>query len=233
MTRLAVLCCAASAASAASPASAAADSQPAARARAAPLPHIFLVLIDDYGYNNIGYHARSQANADEVRTPRMDALAAAGVRLERHYAFRFCSPSRSSFNTGRNPIHVNVGNDALTLFNASDPVSGAAGIPRNMTTVAEKLKAAGYATVQAGKWCAAAGWLARVVMVAAASRALRMAMARRRRRPRRHSLAPPRPRSPVFPRHCGLATFDHTPEGRGYTDTLSYLDGANECVRAL
>ena len=109
------------------------------------------MLVDDYGYNNIGYHARNQGNADEIVTPVMDSLAAAGVTLERHYAFRFCSPSRSSFNTGRNPIHVNVGNDALTLFNAADAVSGASGIPRNMTTIAEKLKGAGYHTMQAGK----------------------------------------------------------------------------------
>ena len=109
------------------------------------------MLVDDYGYNNVGYHARKQANSAEIVTPVMDSLAAAGVTLERHYAFRFCSPSRSSFNTGRNPIHVNVGNDALTLFNAADPVSGASGIPRNMSTIAEKLKAAGYHTMQAGK----------------------------------------------------------------------------------
>ena len=120
-------------------------------AEAAP-PHIVLVLVDDYGYNNIGYHAKSQPNADEIVTPHMDSLAATGITLERHYAFRFCSPSRSSFNTGRNPIHVNVGNDALTLFNASDPISGASGIPRNMTAIAEKMKGAGYHTVQAGKW---------------------------------------------------------------------------------
>ena len=73
----------------------------------------------------------------------MDALAAAGVILDRHYVFRFCSPSRSSFNTGRNPIHVNTGNDGLTLVNSADPVSGFAGIPRNMTGIAEKMAAAG------------------------------------------------------------------------------------------
>ena len=67
------------------------------------------------------------------------------------YVFRFCSPSRSSFNTGRNPIHVNTGNDGLTLVNPQDPVSGFAGIPRNMTGIAEKMAAAGYVTGQAGK----------------------------------------------------------------------------------
>ena len=103
------------------------------------------------GWNNVGFHARNQPNADEIQTPRMDDLAANGVILDRHYVYRFCSPSRSSFQTGRNPIHVNTGNDALTLVNKNDPISGFAGIPRNMTVLAEKLAAAGYATAQAGK----------------------------------------------------------------------------------
>lgn len=111
-----------------------------------PLP------LQDYGWNNVGFHAKAQANAAEIQTPNMDALAASGVILDRHYVYRFCSPSRSSFHTGRNPIHVNTGNDALTLVNPKDPVSGFAGIPRNMTAIAEKMAAAGYATGQAGKW---------------------------------------------------------------------------------
>ena len=40
-----------------------------AAAASAAKPHIFLVLVDDYGYNNIGYHARQQPNADEIVTP--------------------------------------------------------------------------------------------------------------------------------------------------------------------
>ena len=94
-----------------------------ASAAAATPPNLILMLIDDYGYNkrvsvsrqppprpttnspransapetprSIGYHARLQPNADEIRTPNLDALAAAGVTLERHYVYRFCSPSRS------------------------------------------------------------------------------------------------------------------------------------------
>ena len=40
-----------------------------AAAASAAKPHIFLVLVDDYGYNNIGYHAKMQPNADEIITP--------------------------------------------------------------------------------------------------------------------------------------------------------------------
>ena len=115
-------------------------------------PHIVHLMVDDYGWNNVGFHASSQPNAKEVVTPNIDALAASGIILDRFYAYRFCSPSRSSFLTGRNPIHVNTGNDALTLFNKKDAVGGFAGIPRNMTAIAEKLASVGYNTIQAGKW---------------------------------------------------------------------------------
>ena len=111
-------------------------------------------------------------------TPNIDALAAEGIILDRFYAYRFCSPSRSSFLSGRNPIHVNTGNDPLTLWNPQDPVSGFAGIPRNMTTIATKLGEVGYNTIQSGKW------------------------------------------------HTGLATATHTPRGRGFKHSLTYLDGA-------
>jgi hypothetical protein len=82
----------------------------------------------------------------------MDDLATTGIILDRSYAYRFCSPSRSALNTGRNSIHVNTGNDQLTLVNLKDSVSGFAGIPRNMTCIGNKLTEAGYMTGQAGKW---------------------------------------------------------------------------------
>jgi arylsulfatase I/J len=146
---------------------------------AAPRPHIVFIFVDDYGYNNIGYHAASNNASAEILTPRLDELAAAGVKLERQYVFRFCSPTRSAFHTGRNPIHVNVLNSDLAAANLSDPISGFAGIPRNMTALPARLKEAGYRTIASGKW------------------------------------------------HVGLATRDHLPKGRGYDESLVYLDGAN------
>lgn len=69
----------------------------------APKPHIFMIVIDDYGYNNIGYHARDNEAASEIITPVLDSLALEGLILEQHYVFRFCSPTRSALHTGRNP----------------------------------------------------------------------------------------------------------------------------------
>ena len=46
----------------------------------------------------------------EVQTPHMDELVATGINLNQHYTFKFCSPTRSALQSGRNPIHVNVQN---------------------------------------------------------------------------------------------------------------------------
>ena len=124
------------------------DESPGLNAPRLPPSH----QVDDYGWNNVGFHAKAQPNSNEVSTPHIDSLAATGIILDRFYAYRFCSPSRSSFLTGRNCIHVNTGNDPLTLWNPADPVSGYAGIPKNMTAIASKLAGVGYNTIQSGKW---------------------------------------------------------------------------------
>lgn len=117
-------------------------------------PHVLVVLVDDWGHANVGFHASALDRAsNETRTPSLDALAAEGILLERHYTFRFCSPTRSALHTGRNPIHVNVFNTDLAAHNRNDPVSGFAGVPVNMTTFPELLRDVGYATQAAGKWC--------------------------------------------------------------------------------
>ncbi len=118
---------------------------------ASPKPHIVFVLVDDWGWANAGYHRNGTDK--EVVTPNIDALAISGLQLDQHYTFRVCGPSRSSLMTGRFPIHVNDDTDAkLTAYNPEDKISGYYGIPRNMTGIAAKMKKAGYATHQVGKW---------------------------------------------------------------------------------
>lgn len=113
-------------------------------------PHIVLVLVDDWGWANVGYH--QETPNDEVVTPNMDDLVKEGVELDQHYAFTLCAPSRASLLTGRLPIHVcdHIFNEEN--YNPEDPVSGFAGIPREMTGIASMLKQAGYSTHQVGKW---------------------------------------------------------------------------------
>ena len=107
-------------------------------------------LIDDWGWANVGYHR--DASFNEVVTPNIDALVASGVELDSYYVHKYCSPSRSAYQSGRLPMHVNVLNDDMSIYNIRDPVSGFAGMARNFTGLATKLKTAGYATHMAGKW---------------------------------------------------------------------------------
>jgi len=71
-------------------------------------------------------------------------LAAQGRVLNRHYAHYVCSPTRTSFQSGRLPVHVNTNNTVPSI-----PHSG---MPRNMTGIAEKLTSAGYRSHFIGKW---------------------------------------------------------------------------------
>ena len=137
-------------------------------------PHVFLLLVDDWGWANVGMHALAGAER-EVVTPNIDAVVASGVELTRGYAYRFCSPSRSALNSGRLPVHVNTQNAMPDVHNPSDPLGGFAGIPRNMTGLGSVMKEGGYFTAQVGKWDA------------------------------------------------GMATYDHTPHGRGYDFSLAYF----------
>ena len=79
-----------------------------------------------------------------MRTPTLDALARGGVRLERHYAYKYCSPSRCAFLSGRLPLHVNQGQPQGVL--------APGGVDLRMTTIAEKLQGANIETHFYGKW---------------------------------------------------------------------------------
>ena len=121
----------------------------AANISAAEKPHILFLLVDDWGWANVGYHR--EVATREVQTPNFDDLVKNGLELDQNYVFHFCSPSRSALMTGRLPIHVNDKN-GFNEYNSDDPIAGYAGIPPKMTGIAEKLKMAGYETHMVGKW---------------------------------------------------------------------------------
>ena len=103
-------------------------------------PHLIYFLVDDMGWSNVGYHN------DEPHTPTIDSLAREGTQLNRFYAYQVCSPTRSSFLSGRLPIHVNQ-------FNHPPAIPGG-GVPPEMATVADVLNKASppYRSHQIGKW---------------------------------------------------------------------------------
>lgn len=65
---------------------------------------------------------------------------------------KYCSPTRSSLQSGRLPVHVNILNADMSSWNPADPVSGFAGVPRNMTGISAVMREGGYATHMVGKW---------------------------------------------------------------------------------
>ena len=101
-------------------------------------PHIFIMIADDFGWHNIGWRN------PEISSPNLDGLAAHGIKLDRHYVFKYCSPTRSSLLTGRLPLHVNQNNEANDIESRS-------GIDIRMTLLPAKMKLAGYATAMTGK----------------------------------------------------------------------------------
>jgi hypothetical protein len=98
------------------------------------LPHIVFFLADDWGHFNMGWRGNPEA-----RTPNIDGLVQDGIVLDRHYVFQFCSPTRSSLLSGRLPIHINTKNMGPTALG---------GVDLRASTIADKLRSAGYRTHQ-------------------------------------------------------------------------------------
>jgi arylsulfatase A-like enzyme len=104
----------------------------------------------DVGWANVGWNRK--APTKEVVTPVLDSLVAEGIELTQFYTFKYCSPTRSSLQSGRNPIHVNVLN-SLHMYNPnSTDTAGVSGIALNFTTLPEKMRLAGYVPHAVGKW---------------------------------------------------------------------------------
>ncbi|MEV0085059.1 arylsulfatase [Saccharopolyspora sp. NPDC050642] len=114
---------------------------PAARAGGAP--NIVVVIVDDLGYSDIGPYG------SEVDTPNLDRLAADGVQLANYHTTPLCSPSRAALLTGLNPHRAGFAVPAN-----SDPGYPAYffELPDDAPTLAESLRAGGYATFAVGKW---------------------------------------------------------------------------------
>jgi arylsulfatase A-like enzyme len=113
-------------------------------AQAADKPNIIIFLADDLGYADIGVNG-----CKDIPTPHVDAIAKNGVRFTDGYATHpVCSPSRAALMSGlyqhRFGFEHNSGPERFAAPNF--------GMPREVPSLAEKLKAAGYATGMVGKW---------------------------------------------------------------------------------
>ncbi|MCP4642866.1 MAG: sulfatase-like hydrolase/transferase, partial [bacterium] len=112
-------------------------------ARAASKPNILFILVDDLGKEWI-----SCCGAQDIETPRIDALAADGIRFTNAYSMPQCTPTRATLLTGQYPWHHG-------WVNHWDVPRWGAGChfdPKHNMTFARLLRDAGYATAAAGKW---------------------------------------------------------------------------------
>lgn len=110
----------------------------AAHAQAPKKPHIVFVLLDNLGWGELGSYGGGALRG--APTPRLDRLAAEGLRLTNFNVEASCTPTRSALMTGR--FSVRSGNLR----------SGATGLVRWEVTIAQLLKKQGYATAAFGKW---------------------------------------------------------------------------------
>jgi arylsulfatase A-like enzyme len=137
-------------------------------------PNIIVIVGDDMGYADIGVHG-----CRDIPTPHIDALAAAGVRCASGYVSGpYCSPTRAGLLTGRyqtrfghefNPggggrarrqraqqqqerQQTEAGNGQEQAQRRGQARARRIGLPLSETTIADRLKAAGYASGLVGKW---------------------------------------------------------------------------------
>lgn len=100
-------------------------------------PNVILIMTDDQGHGDLGFHGNPQ-----IKTPTLDRLARQSVRWRRFYVSPVCSPTRSSLLTGRYNYRTGV----VDTYIGRSMMHSAEG------TLAELLSGAGYRTGIFGKW---------------------------------------------------------------------------------
>ncbi|MEM8669586.1 MAG: arylsulfatase [Planctomycetota bacterium] len=109
---------------------------------AAERPNLIFILADDLGYGDLGCYGQKV-----IQTPRLDRMAAEGMKFSQFYAGNtVCAPSRSVLMTGQHMGHThvrgNAGGSNMLIQSLRD----------EDVTVAEVLQPAGYTSALIGKW---------------------------------------------------------------------------------
>lgn len=103
-------------------------------------PNVVLILVDDLGYGDLGCYG-----SESIRTPRLDRMAASGMKLTSFYAAApICTPTRAALMTGCYATRVGL----PTPLHVYDEI----GINESEFTLGEAMQQCGYETVCVGKW---------------------------------------------------------------------------------
>lgn len=109
------------------------------QAKSPTKPNIVVILSDDMGWADIGWHGK------EIRTPSLDRLAEQGVRLEQFYVQPLCTPTRASLMTGRYPMRYGLQTGVIMYQDQY-------GLSPDERTLPHALREVGYYTAICGKW---------------------------------------------------------------------------------
>jgi len=110
-------------------------------------PNIVLILADDLGYADLGYHG------SEIPTPNIDRLASEGMLLTNFHANMTCSPTRSMLMSGTDSHLAGLGVMGGPTRPEHQNQPGYLGyLNFRVASLAELLTDAGYNTYMTGKW---------------------------------------------------------------------------------
>ena len=127
-------------------------------------PNIILILGEAQGWASLSVPLDDRhpegSQSDFIRTPHLDSIAKAGIRFSDFYAASpRCTPTRAALVTGRSPaaLHMTFVNEGglQNVVHPGDKVIAPQAemeLPAQLTTMAEMLRRAGYATAHFGKW---------------------------------------------------------------------------------
>jgi len=125
----------------------------AAAAEPAPRrPNVVFIMADDLGWTDLGCQGSRY-----YETPNIDRLAAQGMRLTCHHHCQNCTPTRAALMSGqvgaRTGVYTVGGIDRFDWsMRPLVPVENVTKLPLDRATIADQLRAAGYATAMFGKW---------------------------------------------------------------------------------
>jgi arylsulfatase A-like enzyme len=110
-------------------------------------PNILLIVADDMGYSDVG------AFGSEIATPNIDALATEGLMLTQFHVSPNCGPTRGAMMTGVDPHRAGMGgNHEVAAANQKGQPGYEGYLRKDVVTIAELLRDAGYHTYMTGKW---------------------------------------------------------------------------------
>lgn len=114
-------------------------------------PNIIFIFVDDMGWGDAGCYGN-----DFIDTPRIDRLAAEGIRFTDFYASgAVCSPTRCAVQSGQNQARIGITAHIPGHWRPFERVitpPTTMALPLDIVTVAESLQTAGYRTGYVGKW---------------------------------------------------------------------------------